>query len=263
MLAGVFHTMSFGEAFAVVFLLLMAPAVGSFLGVLVDRLPRQEDVFRQRSRCRDCQHPLAVWDLVPVLSYVWLGGKCRYCRAALSPWHLYMEVAAFGLAVVAVSAGGDALQTWLSTVFLWLLLALLAADLIWFRLPDPLNAALLVVAVGVSVQPGQIGLKAALIGAFLGVVIFLALRIGYQAMRKREGLGLGDVKLMAGLGAFAGPWDLPLLLLIASLGALLAGVVGLRNKRSSTPIGLQRLPFGAALCAAAMLLWVLRQGHIL
>lgn len=250
--------MQIEDVFWSVFLLLVAPAVGSFLGVLVDRLPRSEDVMGKRSSCRTCHAKLGPLDLIPILSFIALRGKCRYCHSALAGWHLYLEIAALGLAFMAVSAGGDPLDIWLNALFLWVLLGLLTADVLWFRLPDPLNIALAVVTAVMAAQHGQIGLISALAGAALGSGSFMALRIGYQALRGREGLGMGDVKLMVGLGAFAGPFDVPVLLLMASLGALAAGLVVHLRARAQGAWATRRLPFGAALCCAAIVIWVFR-----
>ena len=255
----------------VLFLLLLAPALGSFLGVLVDRLPRGEDVLR--SRCRSCAHRLGLRDLLPILSFAASRGRCRHCRAVIPPWSLYLEITATGAAVLALAAGGSLAEVLFSCLFLWLLLALAACDLIWLRLPDLLTAALaLLVFAWVGLGAGlefRLGLEfeLALVGAGLGLGSFLALRLGYRAWRGREGLGLGDVKLMVGLGAFAGPFDLPLLVLMAALMGLTGGGAAAWIKRrqrlgaaaiGSPPLGQQALPFGAALCAAAALLWLLR-----
>ncbi|MEP2716388.1 prepilin peptidase [Pseudophaeobacter sp.] len=244
-----------------VFLLLLAPAIGSFLGVLVDRLPRGEDVLWRRSQCRSCAAALAPWELLPILSFCASGGRCRHCGAAIPAWALYLEIAALGVAVLALAAGGGLGAVLFSCLFLWGLLALALCDLLWLRLPDPLTAGLFLV---VLIWAGSAGLQAlgfALLGAGLGLGSFYALRWGYQHLRGREGLGLGDVKLMAALGGFAGPLDLPLLVLIAALTALGGGgIAHLRRPEQASATGLaqQPLPFGAALCAAAALLWLLR-----
>lgn len=232
-----------------VFLILSAPAVGSFIGVLADRLPRGEDVVTARSRCRACGVRLGLRDLVPLASFVMLRGRCRTCGAAIPPLLLHAELLATGAAVLAVLAGGGALQVGLSALWLWLLIALCLSDLRWFRLPDPLTFAL--VPAGFALAPE--GLVAAALGAVLGAGSFALLRRGYARFRGREGLGPGDVKLMAGLGAYAGPWDLPLMVLMAALIGIAMALLtpgGLRGDRA--------LPFGAALCAAGAVLWALR-----
>lgn len=236
------------------FVLLLAPAVGSFLALLADRLPRGEAVALARSACRDCDARLGLRDLLPVLSFAMARGRCRTCGAVIPPWLLYTEIAATGLGVLAVISGSDPAQTALIAAILWTLLGLVVTDLLWFRLPDPLTLALCVLALVWAVSWG-VGAPAALIGAGLGAGSFAALRWGYSALRGREGLGLGDVKLMAGVGALSGPWDLPLVVLLAALAALsVAAVQALSRPRALDP---QRaLPFGAALAGAAGALWL-------
>lgn len=245
---------------AMLFLLLLAPALGSFLGVLVDRLPRGEDVFWAPSRCRSCETRLQVRDLLPILSFIWTRGRCRHCAATIPPWSLYLEIMATGAVVLALAAGGSAGSVLLSCLFLWILLALASCDLLWLRLPDGLVLALAAVVLIWATLGGRQDLGLSLLGAGIGMGSFLALRLGYRQLRGREGLGLGDVKLMAGLGGFAGPFDLPLLLLMAALLALCGGLVsrGRKEAAHSEPLGQQALPFGAALCMAAALLWLWR-----
>lgn len=235
--------------FPTLLLLLVAPAAGSFIGVLVDRLPRGEDVIRQPSRCRACKARLGLRDLVPLVSWPLLRGRCRHCGAALPGWLWLTEIAATGVAVLALLRGGTAWEVWTSAGLLWLLLALAVCDLVWFRLPDALTAALAALCLGAALAQGV--LLAALGGALIGAGAFLLLRIGYRALRGREGLGLGDVKLMAGLGALTGPQALPLLVLIAALGALAAALVARRGLRGDLA-----LPFGAALAGAGAVLWL-------
>ncbi|MFW2541367.1 prepilin peptidase [Primorskyibacter sp. 2E107] len=247
----------------VLLLIVLAPAIGSFLGVLVDRLPRGEDVVRRRSACRSCGAGLAARDLVPVLSFALAQGRCRHCGTALPTWLLYMEISALGLALCAVAAGFQGVALWLNTVLLWLLMALFVADIVWMRLPDLLNAALFLCTLSLAIVPGGAGVAAALIGAATGLGAFLLLRVGYRALRGREGLGMGDVKLMAGLGAFAGVFHLPLLVFLASVGALGLVLAQRVMARQGLPGGAERLPFGAALCAAAGLIWILRAAMLI
>ncbi|WP_425099664.1 prepilin peptidase [Tropicibacter sp. S64] len=248
---------------AAVLLIVLAPFVGSFLGVLVDRLPRGEDVVTARSACRACGQVLGPRDLVPILSFALSRGRCRSCGRILPAWLLYMEISALGLAVCALAAGFQGVALWLNAGLLWCLLALFACDLLWFRLPDLLNAALLVLALGVAALPGGPGVLPALAGAALGFGAFLLIRLIYRRMRGREGLGLGDVKMMAGLGAFAGPFDLPLLVLLASGGALCLVVLHRLHAGRGGPLATDRLPFGAALAAAAGVVWVVRAAMVM
>ncbi|WP_270725278.1 prepilin peptidase [Shimia sp. Alg240-R146] len=242
-----------------VLLIVLSPAVGSFLAVLVDRLPRGEDVVMARSRCRSCEETLTWGDLLPLVSFAVNRGRCRHCGTKVPPWLLAMEVAALGLAGLAVALwphGWPVSVLVVDVVLLWLLLALLAADLRWMRLPDVLTGALLGVALLRTLLVPSGDPLQALLGSGLGVLSFAVLRRAYWRVRGREGLGLGDVKLMAGLGAFSGPLDLPLLVLIAALLALAgAGAVRLMGRSLGATTA---LPFGAALALAGGLLWLAR-----
>lgn len=245
--------MSQTTAFAL-FLLLISPAIGSFLTVLIDRLPRGQNVVLPPSTCRSCDHRLGPRDLIPVLSFALNAGRCRHCGTAIPPWHLYVEISAIGAAVFALIAGGSMAQMALSVCFLWLLLALAVCDLIWMRLPDLLTGALFVTALATEFSRPAPDLFLALMGAVLGSGSFMVLRLGYRVVRGRDGLGFGDVKLMAGLGAALGPFALPHMLLLAALAALVAAALS----RGGLVAG-RALPFGTALCGAAALVWVLKQ----
>ncbi len=246
------------DIFAIL-LVLISPAVGSFLTVLVDRLPRGESVVWPGSACRTCRTRLGLRDLVPVLSFALGRGRCRHCATAIPAWHLYVELAAIGLAVIAVLRGGSLIDMAAAAMFLWLLLSLAVTDLVWFRLPDLLTLCLLIAALVL----GRSDPWGAMTGAAVASGSFLALRLAYRGLRGREGLGLGDVKLMAGIGAAIGVPDLPLTLLVAAVAALtIVGVdaVLLRRTPRQAFAGSRKVPFGAALAGAAALVWLLRSG---
>lgn len=152
--------------------------------------------------------------------------------------------------------GGTGTQVILSAALLWILAGLATADLLWLRLFDPLTAALALVTYAMAVSEGGAGLLQATLGSVLGAGAFAMLRWLYWLWRGREGLGLGDVKLMVGLGAFAGPYDLPLLVLLAALSALVV-VLGQRVLTPTAHVPDRPLPFGTALCASAAVLWVI------
>lgn len=238
------------------FLILISPAVGSFLALLSDRLPRGEDVVFKASACRTCQTSLSVADLIPILSYLTLRGYCRHCSAAIPRWLPLMEIAALGLAIGAALVAETDLQLLLGCGFLWTLLALFACDFKWFRLPNGLTAALLVLGLALAWEDPGRNLIGALGTAAAGSGVFLAVRIAYRRLRGREGLGLGDVKLMAGFGAAFGVTLLPTVVLVAALLALASELIRARWTGEALH-GDRSLPFGSFLTAAAALVWLL------
>ncbi|SPH27486.1 Type 4 prepilin-like proteins leader peptide-processing enzyme [Ascidiaceihabitans donghaensis] len=233
-----------------VFLLCISPCVGSFLALLVDRLPRDEDVIRTPSACRSCRTRLGWADLIPMLSFVLSRGRCRRCGAVIPPWVLYAEILAMGAGVLAISAGGSPLEITLTAVMLWALIALALTDLLWLRLPDALTLTLALATFGLAALPIGIGLAPAFWGAVFGAGSFWAVRVAYKKLRGRDGLGLGDVKLMVGLGALAGPYELPVLVLV---GAVIGLGLALWQRKLDAH---HPVPFGAALCCAGALIWL-------
>ncbi|MDZ7708817.1 MAG: prepilin peptidase [Roseovarius sp.] len=232
------------------FLLATGAAVGSFLALWAERLPHEEDVVARGSRCRGCDARIGWRDLVPVLSWLRLGGRCRACGAAIPRWLWYAELGGVALASAAILTAPSPALMVLGALWLWLLMGLALCDLTAMRLPDPLNAALL--ATGLALGALGPGLGAALIGAGAGAGAFLAIRLGYQGLRGREGLGMGDVKLMAGIGAGLGWQALPLVALLAALGALMLTLMLRRGPVARDA----EIPFGAYLCGAAALIWI-------
>ena len=232
-----------------IFVSVLGPCIGSFIGVCAERIPANKSVIFGRSACSVCRVPLGWRELVPVVSFVSQRGRCRRCHASIPPWLLYLEIAAGGLGVLAALAGGDASLILLNALFLWLLLALAVIDVMSFRLPDPFTFGLGVVALAKAPD-----IEVALWGGFFGGASFLLVRLVYRAIRRREGLGLGDVKLMIGLGAATGPFDLPILVLLAAVFALAGAWI---TRGSNDGLGASRaVPFGAALCASMFCLWL-------
>jgi leader peptidase (prepilin peptidase)/N-methyltransferase len=234
-------------------IVLLGPAIGSFIGVLADRLPRGESLWRP-SACRACGHRLRAAEMVPLVSYLFQRGRARCCGAPLPPWLPSAEIAAALIGVLVVLAVSGPLAQILTAAVLWCLLALAVTDILWFRLPDPLTASLAMLAAAAPPISGM-GWIMALTGAAAGGASFLALRWGYQALRDREGLGLGDVKLMVGAGALVGPIDLPSVVLLAAVAALAAAFAG-QLSGGGRMTATRALPFGAALSAATGCIWV-------
>ncbi|MFT3965009.1 MAG: A24 family peptidase [Sphingobium sp.] len=223
--------------------------IGSFLGALVMRWPRGERLRSGRSRCDSCGRTLAVRDLIPILSALASGLRCRTCRARIDPAHWVMEAGAaiIGGAAFALADGPLAALGW--SLLGWLLLALALLDARHFWLPDALTLPLAFLGLTIGPFSTGAGLLDRWIGAAAGYGALVLVAIGYRALRRREGLGLGDAKLLGAIGTWTGWAALPFVLLIASTGAL--AWTALMALRGDPVHGGSRLPLGTFLCAAA------------
>ena len=234
-------------------MVLAAPFVGSFLGVIVRRLPEGRPILWARSRCETCGTVLAARDLVPLVGWLANGGRCRFCGAPLGWFDPAIELAATGVAFAAVAADGGA-QTWLDCLFGWWLLALAWIDLRCWLLPDTLTLPLVVAGLAATVWLEPQSLTAAALGAALG---YLGLRLVgsmYRMLRGSDGVGEGDAKLLAASGAWLGAALLPQVILLAASTALAAALclrlAGIRLGARSA------LPFGPFLAFATWLFWL-------
>ena len=232
-----------------------APFLGSFLGVVADRLPAGRSIVAPRSHCESCGTPLKPAAMIPIVSWAALGGRCATCKAPI-PVHLpLIEVAALALAVIAALTR-DGPSFWAAYVLLLGLLPLAFADWVHMVLPDAVLAFLALAGIAWGFLGGDIGLRDMGLGAVAGGGAFLAIAWGYRLLRRRDGLGLGDVKLMAVAGIWVGWQGLPTVALAAALLALAVE----SGRALVTRQGLKadsRLAFGPYLCAGLALAWLL------
>ncbi|MBS3961006.1 MAG: prepilin peptidase [Sandarakinorhabdus sp.] len=242
---------------------------GSFLATLVLRWPRG-DSLGGRSRCDNCRAQLSVAELLPLLSFLLARGRCRHCGTRIDWRHPAIELTATLIGALALFAvPGPA--GFAGALLGWILLALLALDTEHLWLPDALTMPLL--ALGLLLGPGTIGER--LLGAAIGGGGLLAIALGYRALRGREGLGLGDVKLMAALGAWLSPVLIPPLILVAALAGLVLAAgkalgkhkekehkqeAPLEPEPGAEPGRPMQIPFGACLAAAGFPMWLAANG---
>lgn len=229
---------------------LLGPFVGSFVGLLTVRLPAERPVLFGRSACGACGRTLGPLDLVPLLSFAALGGKCRTCRAPIPRRYPLVEAACLvvGLWAALAFSGPPAL---VAAVFGWWLLALAVIDAEHFWLPDVLTLPLLLTGLGAALAFDPLWTDR-LIGAVAGWAALAALAYGYRRLRGREGLGGGDPRLFGAIGAWVGWQELPSVLLIAAVvGIVWALFVGKGRPRADL-----RLPFGTCLAAGAWLTYL-------
>jgi len=234
--------------------LIAAPFVGSFLGTLVLRLPEGLPVVAGRSACPACGTRLGPRDLVPLLSWAILRGRCRHCGTAVPSFYPAIELAALGVALWAwMVAGGVALLA--SCLLGWGLLALALIDRRHFLLPDALTLPLLAAGLGVTALLDPPSLPAHAIGAAAGYLAFAGIAALYRRVRGRDGLGLGDAKLLAAGGAWLGWSALPGVVLVAALLGILEVLVA--RLAGGAPLAAARpIAFGTWLAAAIWLVWL-------
>lgn len=238
---------------------LLGLIVGSFLATVAIRWPQGRSVATGRSRCDTCRRPLGVRELVPLLSFVVQQGRCRTCGARIDWRHPAIELAAaiVGVAAFVVVPGLFGL---VGAVFGWALLLLAILDVEHHWLPDRLTFPLILAGLLASLTPLPPPAADRLIGAAAGFTMLWLIATGYRLVRGREGMGGGDPKLMAAIGAWIGWALLPTVLLLASLVGL--GAVLTARLRGRTVLATTRLPLGALLAVAAYPAWLVMVGTL-
>jgi len=224
--------------------------VGSYLNVVVHRLPRGLSTVSPGSSCPACGAAIRAFDNIPVLSYFWLRGRCRSCAAPISVRYPLVELATAILFVACVSVFGWRLQAAVAALFSSLILALALIDLEHMLLPDKLT--LPGIGLGLLLQPwiDGVSLLDAVVGALIGAGSLILLINVWYWLREQEGMGLGDVNLMALIGAFLG-WKGALLALFG--GALAGALVGISLIAARRLGFTSKLPFGTFLAVGALL----------
>lgn len=236
---------------------LLGAIIGSFLGALVTRWPRGQGVVRGRSHCDGCGRVLKSWEMVPVLGALALRFRCRTCGAAIDPaqWVLEAGCALVGGMAFAFAPGPLPALAW--CLLGWTLLALAILDARHFWLPDRLTLPLAGLGLTVGLYAGGPPLWDRAIGAAAGYGVIVAIAMGYRAARGREGIGLGDAKLLGAIGAWTGWALLPMVLLVASLAGLAWALIwSIGGKKLSAD---SALPLGTFLCFAVLPAFALGQ----
>jgi leader peptidase (prepilin peptidase) / N-methyltransferase len=232
----------------------LGPLIGSFVLVVVLRYPWLQGVALGRSACPACHFPIAARDLVPIVSWICLRGRCRSCAAPIG-WHYpAVEIAAAVIAWSAVVAFSGWL-VWASCLLGWALLALSLIDLRCYLLPDLLTLPMLLAGLAVSAWISLSSLPDHLLGAILGYAALAGVARLYRALRGRDGMGLGDAKLLAAAGAWLSWQALPEVVLIAAILALAFAVASSLRRRMQLS-ATTRVPFGPCLSMAIWLVWL-------
>ena len=238
--------------------------VGSFLNVVIHRLPRMMEaqwraecasldgatppgpaepynLFQPGSRCPGCGTAIRAWQNVPVASWLWLRGRCAACRAPISFRYPAVEIAAGALAMLMAWRFGATGAGLAAMVFGWALLALTFIDFDTQLLPDDITLPLMWLGLLVNAFGTFVDLRSAVFGAAGGYLLLWLVYWGFRLLAKKEGMGYGDFKLLAALGAWAGWQVLPFVVVVsAGLGAVIGGLLLWRAKSGVDT----RIPFG-------------------
>jgi len=242
-----------------IFVVLFGLAFGSFLNVCIARLPRHASLLRPGSHCPDCSAPIRPADNIPLLSWIALRGRCRVCRQPISWRYPAVELATAALFLLSFLRFGMTLTGIAIDVLCFLLLGLAVMDAETMRLPDGFTLSGIVLGViYAALRPAELATDRvwhageALLWALLAALVLLMIRWTYQLLRHVEGMGMGDVKLLAMIAAWLGPGPTLLTLVLGTLATAVFGVIALllapRHRRSMAT----RLPLGSFLSAAAL-----------
>ena len=249
---------------------LLGLLIGSFLNVCIYRMPREESVVHPRSRCPRCGHPIRWYDNVPVLSFLLLAGRCRDCGASISFLYPAVELLTGLLLAVVASRFGLTLLAVKNLLFVSMMLILAFSDLTERLLPDeitlggaavglvfslieplpPGTVDLVLRLFSVRTAPRVVSIAESLTGALIGAGLLWAVAEIYYRFRFREGMGFGDVKMMALIGAFLGLQQALGAVMLASIMGAVLGLVFILIFRKGMAY---ELPFGTFLAFAAIL----------
>ena len=262
-----------GSLSAILAWALIGLMIGSFLNVAIHRLPvmmqRETENFialendepaphtsrynliLPRSACPACGHVLSALDNIPVFSYVWLKGRCRYCRAPISARYPLVEIVTALLSAVVVWQLGSELRGLAALLLVWSLITLSFIDIDTQMLPDDLTLPLIWVGLLVNLQGSFVPLPDAVIGAAAGYLSLWSVYWLFRFATGKEGIGYGDFKLLAALGAWLGWMMLPFIVLLSSVVGALVGLamIVLRGHQRDKPI-----PFGPFLAIAGLVM---------
>ncbi len=255
--------------------------VGSFLNVVIHRLPKmmeqdwgaqcreflhledtglkeskdnQYNLITPRSNCTRCQNPIAAYDNIPILSYLFLMGKCRYCKTPISLRYPIIEIITGILSVMVAWKFGLTWAMGAALILTWCLIALSMIDFDTQLLPDNITLPLLWLGLGLSLFSVFTDMQSSIIGAMAGYLSLWSIYHIFRLVTGKEGMGYGDFKLFAVFGAWLGWQCLPIVILLSSLVGAIVGLsmIIFQGRDKNTPI-----PFGPYIAIAGWiyLIW--------
>lgn len=229
-------------------------SLGSFFNVVIYRLPAKLSLIRPGSHCPHCGRHIAFHDNIPLVSYLVLRGKCRHCHGAISVRYPLVEALTGGVALLLFQKYGLSPQFLCEFAFASLLIVIAFIDLDTYTIPNVLSIPGIVAGLAFSFFTPRLSWVDSLIGVLAGGGFLYLIAVGYQLLRRQEGMGGGDIKLLAMIGAFLGWTGVLFTVMLSSLVGALAGMLVMWRKREGLTA---MLPFGPFLSLGALcyLVW--------
>lgn len=235
----------------IAFSLIIGAVVGSFLNVVILRLPEEgESIVFPASRCPKCLHALKWYDNIPIISFILLKRKCRYCEAPISWQYPLIELVMALLSLALVFKFGLTPALAIYFVFTAALLVVIVIDFYHKIIPDIISLPGIVVGFACSFINPAVTWQQSGLGLLIGGGVLYALAAGYYLFTKREGMGGGDIKLLAMIGAFLGWQSLPFVVFGSSILGALVGIGAMAKQKKG---GKTMIPYGPFLSMAALL----------
>lgn len=228
---------------------------GSFANVCIHRLPRNQNVITGRSKCPKCKKKILWYDNIPLLSFIYLQGRCRKCKKKISFQYFIVELISIISFVSLYYYIGVNLNTLYLIILSLIFIIIFFIDLNHYIIPDILNFSLMIIGffksfdpnLNTNLFPNYIN---SIIGGILGYAVIWSIIYFYKQIRKKEGMGLGDAKLMGGIGFWFGWVSIPFIIFIASVIALIfvaPSIIKKTRKMSS------QIPFGPFIIIATLI----------
>ncbi len=239
------------EIFFLIFATILGAAVGSFLNVVILRLPEENNsIAFPASHCPKCLSPLHWYENIPILSYLLLRGRCSHCKGKISLQYPLVEAAMAALSAALFYQSGLSIHFIGYFIFTAALLAIIFIDYQHYIIPDAIDLPGIILGFLFSFVNPLVSWQSSLIGIVAGGGILWAVAVIYSFLRKKEGMGGGDIKLLAMLGAWLGWQSLPFIIFFSSFSGAVIGSISLYLLKKDQA---SQIPFGPFLSVAAFL----------
>jgi leader peptidase (prepilin peptidase)/N-methyltransferase len=223
------------------FILICGLCIGSFLNVCIYRLPASKSIVHPRSMCSNCGTLIASYDNIPILSYLWLKGRCRHCRTKISPRYPMVELLGGLFALSTYLKFGLTIEALIYYLFFAALIVVTFIDLDHRIIPDVITLPGIPICFAAGFALPTITYKDALLGILIGGGSLYVIAWAYDRITKKEGMGGGDIKLLAMIGAIVGWQGVLFTIFVASLVGTLAGLAVMLQSRTGLKLA---VPFG-------------------